>query len=247
MNTEKASGMLQCLQADFKCSNKVSSKSFSVKCGGMNQTSASGIEYEGDFESIGAASLYTSSEKSVGTSQITTTLDPELYKTARISPSSLRYYGLGLENGRYSVKLHFAEIGMDDSRSWKGLGRRLFDIYIQGEIVLKDFNIKNEAGGSKKALIKTFEADVTNTIMDIHFFWAGKGTCCIPDKETYGPLVSAIDVSQVSDGAGSSRRDKKRVGKLVGISAACVAGLVIISSVFYLWWIKEDSPRNMRI
>ncbi|KAJ6758580.1 AUXIN-RESPONSIVE PROTEIN [Salix koriyanagi] len=93
----KASGMLQCLQADFKCSNKVSSKSFSVKCGGMNQTSASGIEYE------------------------------------------------------------------------------------------------------------------------------------------------------VSDGAGSSRRDKKRLGKLVGISAACVAGLVIISSVFYLWWIKEDSPRNMRI
>ncbi|KAJ6354654.1 hypothetical protein OIU77_005289 [Salix suchowensis] len=263
----KASGMLQCLQADFKCSNKVSSKSFSVKCGGMNQTSASGIEYEGDFESIGAASLYTSSKNlwavsNTGNfilnpngqqyltrtaSQITTTLDPELYKTARISPSSLRYYGLGLENGRYSVKLHFAEIGMDDSRSWKGLGRRLFDIYIQGEIVLKDFNIKNEAGGSKKALIKTFEADVTNTIMDIHFFWAGKGTCCIPDKETYGPLVSAIDVSQVSDGAGSSRRDKKRLGKLVGISAACVAGLVIISSVFYLWWIKEDSPRNMRI
>ncbi|KAJ6674006.1 AUXIN-RESPONSIVE PROTEIN [Salix viminalis] len=127
----KASGMLQCLQADFKCSNKVSSKSFSVKCGGMNQTSASGIEYEGDFESIGAASLYTSSEN-----------------------------------------------------LWAG------------EIVLKDFNIKNEA---------------------------------------------------VSDGAGSSRRDKKRLGKLVGISAACVAGLVIISSVFYLWWIKEDSPRNMRI
>ncbi|KAJ6434929.1 hypothetical protein OIU84_000217 [Salix udensis] len=178
----KASRMLQCLQADFKCSNKVSSKSFSVKCGGMNQTSASGIEYEGDFESIGAASLYTSSEN-----------------------------------------------------LWAG------------EIVLKDFNIKNEAGGSKKALIKTFEADVTNTIMDIHFFWAGKGTCCIPDKETYGPLVSAIDVSQVSDGAGSSTRDKKRLGKLVGISAACVAGLVIISSVFYLWWIKEDSPRNMRI
>ncbi|KAF9662126.1 hypothetical protein SADUNF_Sadunf18G0020800 [Salix dunnii] len=221
-------------------------ESFSVKCGGMNQISASGIEYEGDFESIGAASLYTSSENlwavsntgnfisnqngqqylTQTSSQITRTFDPELYKTARVSPSSLRYYGLGLENGRYSVELHFAEIRMDDSQSWKGLGRRLFDIYIQGEIVLKDFNIKNEAGGSKKALIKTFEANVTNTIMDIHFFWAGKGTCCIPYQETYGPLVSAIHVSQVSDGAGSSRRDKKRVGKLVGISAACVAGLV---------------------
>ncbi|KAG6739277.1 hypothetical protein POTOM_056868 [Populus tomentosa] len=254
----KASGMLQCLKADFKCSNKVPSKTFSVKCGGTDQTSASGIEYEGDLESMGAATLYTSSDNlwavsNTGNfisnpngpqyltqtgSQITGTLDSELYKTARISPSSLRYYGLGLQNGRYSVELHFAEIGMDDSHSWKGLGRRLFDIYIQGEIVLKDFNIKNEAGGSKKALIKAFEANVTNTIMDIHFFWAGKGTCCIPYQGTYGPLVSAIHVSQVSDGAGSSKRDKKRVGKLVGISMACVAGLVIISSVFYLWHMR---------
>ena len=126
-------------------------ETFSVKCGGTDQTSASGIEYEGDLESMGAASLYTSSDNlwavsNTGNfisnpngpqyltqtgSQTTGTLDSELYKTARISPSSLRYYGLGLQNGRYSVELHFAEIGMDDSHSWKGLGRRLFDIYIQ--------------------------------------------------------------------------------------------------------------------
>lgn len=267
LQDKKASGMLQCLQADFKCSNKVPSKSFSVKCGGTGQTSASGVEYEGDFESMGSASLYTSSENlwavsNTGNfisnpngpqyiaqtgSQITGTLDSELYKTARISPSSLRYYGLGLKNGIYSVELHFAEIGMVDSNSWKGLGRRIFDIYIQGERVLKDFNIKEAAGGSKKALIKTFEANVTNTIMDIHFFWAGKGTCCIPYQSTYGPLVSAIHVSRASDAAGSSKRDKKRIGKLIGISVACVAGLVIISSVFYLWWIKEDSPKHKRI
>lgn len=64
-------------------------------------------------------------------SQITNTLDSELYKTARIAPSSLRYYGLGLDSGKYEVKLHFAEIQMDDSHSWKGLGRRVFDVYIQ--------------------------------------------------------------------------------------------------------------------
>ncbi|CAI0415128.1 unnamed protein product [Linum tenue] len=32
--------------------------------------------------------------------------------------------------------------------------------------------------------------------MDVHFFWAGKGTCCIPYQGTYGPQVSAIRVSQ---------------------------------------------------
>lgn len=32
--------------------------------------------------------------------------------------------------------------------------------------------------------------------MNIHFMWAGKGTCCIPLQGTYGPLVSAINVRQ---------------------------------------------------
>lgn len=67
---------------------------------------------------------------------------------------------------------------------------------MQGEKVLEDFNIINVAGGSKKALIKSFEANVTNTVMDIHFYWAGKGTCCIPFQSTFGPLVSAIHVTQ---------------------------------------------------
>lgn len=67
---------------------------------------------------------------------------------------------------------------------------------MQGEKVLEDFNIINVAGGSKKALIKSFEANVTNTVMDIHFYWAGRGTCCIPFQSTFGPLVSAIHVTQ---------------------------------------------------
>ncbi|XP_015572505.2 probable LRR receptor-like serine/threonine-protein kinase At1g56140 isoform X1 [Ricinus communis] len=266
LQESKVSGMLRCLQADLKCSNKVPSYSFSIKCGGTSQTSASGVEYDDDSELLGAASLHTSSDSmwavsNVGNfisnpaptyikqtdSQIAETLESELYKTARISASSLRYYGLGLKNGRYSIELHFAEIGMDDvSQSWKGLGRRIFDVYIQGGRVLQDFNLQNEAGGSKRALVKTFEANVTNSIMDIHFFWAGKGTCCIPQQSTYGPLVSAIHVSQVSDSTDSSNRDKKHVGKLVGIAVGCATGLVIISSVFYIWWTK-DSTRHLQI
>lgn len=35
----------------------------------------------------------------------------EIYKTARISPLVLTYYGLGLGNRNYTVSLHFAEIG----------------------------------------------------------------------------------------------------------------------------------------
>lgn len=69
---------------------------------------------------------------------------------------------------------------------------------MKGNKVLQDFNIRDEAGGSTIALVKKFEANVTNTVMDIHFYWAGKGTCCIPFQSTFGPLVSAIHVSSGS-------------------------------------------------
>ena len=65
--------------------------------------------------------------------QVIATNTPELYQTSRISPGSLRYYGLGLDNGLYNVSLFFAETGFDyrSSQTWKSLGRRVFDIYIQ--------------------------------------------------------------------------------------------------------------------
>ncbi|CAL0326493.1 unnamed protein product [Lupinus luteus] len=57
--------------------------------------------------------------------------DTELYRNARISPNSLTYYGFCLENGDYSVKLHFAEIMFTDDNTFRSLGRRVFDVYIQ--------------------------------------------------------------------------------------------------------------------
>ncbi|KAI8551677.1 hypothetical protein RHMOL_Rhmol06G0204800 [Rhododendron molle] len=39
---------------------------------------------------------------------------------------------LGLENGNYTVTLQFAEIEIANPPSWQSLGRRVFDVYIQG-------------------------------------------------------------------------------------------------------------------
>ena len=57
--------------------------------------------------------------------------NPELYMNARISPLSLTYYAFCLGNGNYTVSLHFAEIVFTDDKSYRSLGRRIFDIYIQ--------------------------------------------------------------------------------------------------------------------
>jgi len=57
--------------------------------------------------------------------------DSVLYETARVSPISLTYYGMCLENGNYTVSLNFAEIMFTDDNTYSSLGRRIFDVYIQ--------------------------------------------------------------------------------------------------------------------
>jgi len=107
--------------------------------------------YERENETLGPASyfvtdtsrwaasnvgLFTNNNNPAFTSfvsnQFTNTMNSELFQTARLSPSSLRYYGLGLENGFYNITLQFAETAIEDSTiRWQSLGRRVFDIYIQ--------------------------------------------------------------------------------------------------------------------
>ncbi|KAL2496534.1 putative LRR receptor-like serine/threonine-protein kinase [Forsythia ovata] len=120
--------------------------------------------------------------------------NPQLYMNARLSPLSLTYYGFCLENGNYIVTLHFAEIMFADDRTYSSLGRRIFDVYVQGTRVLKDFNIEYEAGGVNKAIFRNFTAAVTANTVEIRLYWAGKGTTGIPDRGVYGPLISAISV-----------------------------------------------------
>ncbi|KAK6123956.1 hypothetical protein DH2020_042301 [Rehmannia glutinosa] len=124
--------------------------------------------------------------------------DSELYTEARLSPLSLTYYGRCLANGNYTVTLHFAEIIFRDNQSFQSLGRRMFDVYIQGERRLKDFDIVREAKGVDKIAKRNFTATVKNRTLEIRFQYAGKGTTAVPSRGTYGPLVSAISVKSAA-------------------------------------------------
>ncbi|GLT51820.1 hypothetical protein SLA2020_252020 [Shorea laevis] len=243
---------LNCLQRNFPC-NRGSGRyyNFGIKCGGPRITSSNGFVFERDDEILGPASYFVTdinrwAVSNVGyfaginnpqytknsSSQFTNTLDSELFQTARTSASSLRYYGLGLENGNYTVSLQFAEIVIDDSTTWQSLGRRIFDIYVQGNRVLKDFNILKEAGGSsRQAVKKDITAQVSENYLEIHLFWAGKGTCCIPYQGAYGPLISAISATPnfkptVSNKPPSS--SKNRTGLIVGV----IVGVGVVSFLF---------------
>lgn len=64
---------------------------------------------------------------------------PDYYQNARLSPMSLNYYGLCMQNGNYKVKLHFAEIMYTDDQTYRSLGRRIFDVSVQVSAEAKYF------------------------------------------------------------------------------------------------------------
>jgi hypothetical protein len=241
---------LGCLQRTFPCNEGAPRYSrFAINCGGGQTIFAMGDVFDPENETLNGTSFYVSSTQKWGVSytghfmdsstptymatnqsQFTKTLHSELYQTARLSPSSLRYHGLGLENGPYTVKLHFAEIQIENTNSWKSVGRRIFDVYVQGQKVLTDFDIRKEAGGSNIGVVKSFnKTNVKANFLEIHLFWAGKGTCCIPFQGTYGPLVSAISVTPEFNPT-----KKSKTGIAIGITIGIVAALICIILVFIL-------------
>jgi hypothetical protein len=65
----------------------------------------------------------------------------------------------------------------------------------QEKLVWKDFNIEDDAGIAQKPVIKRISnISVSNNVLEIRFYWAGKGTTRIPDRGVYGPLISAVSV-----------------------------------------------------
>ncbi|XP_062094646.1 probable LRR receptor-like serine/threonine-protein kinase At1g29720 isoform X1 [Humulus lupulus] len=156
-----------------------------INCGGK-KTTIEGIMYEGD-EDMGGAAKFVHNSDIWGFSNTgdfwdvwSTTKDyiaenvsilrmnnSELYTTARLSPLSLTYYARCLANGNYTVKLHFAEIVLRDNRSYYGVGRRIFDVYVQGSLVVEDFNIEKEANGIDKEFVIVVKTIVSHKTLDI--------------------------------------------------------------------------------
>ncbi|XP_062195410.1 probable LRR receptor-like serine/threonine-protein kinase At1g56130 [Phragmites australis] len=250
---------LNCLQQDIPCF-RGSPEYFSVAVDCGSNRSMRGSDntfYDIDPTNIGAASYYVTGRTRWGVSnvgkfneapngsyiiyssnQFQNALDSELFQTARMSPSSLRYYGIGLENGNYTVELQFAEFAYPDTQTWQSTGRRVFDIYVQGDLKEKNFDVRKTAGGkSYTAVYNRYNATVSKNFLEIHLFWAGKGTCCIPTQGYYGPMISAFSVTPnftptVRNGV---PKKKSKAGAIAGIViGASVLGLAALAGIFML-------------
>ena len=147
---------------------------------------------------------------------------------------------------------------------------------MQGQKVLRDFNIANEANGTGQAIITSFNAEVSNNTLEIHFQWAGKGTSSIPHTSVYGPLISAITVKAskrpvnsyrtcilsfstwecliisyfisyfISDFKPDTGESKLSKGAILGIVTSSCM-LIILISILAWFFLRKDAENNGEI
>jgi hypothetical protein len=87
---------------------------------------------------------------------------PEVYRTHRWGDSSLSYR-VDLPNGDYLVTLHFAET------YWNSVGARVFDVALQGQVVLDDLDVFAQAGGKAIPWAQTFSVTVSDEHITVSF------------------------------------------------------------------------------
>jgi hypothetical protein len=93
--------------------------------------------------------------------QIANTKSPDLYRAEHYSMDSFSW---PVPNGKYVVKLHFAET----FEGITGPGERVFSFNVQGK-EFKDFDVWVKAGGFLKAYIETVPVEVTEGKIKVTF------------------------------------------------------------------------------
>jgi hypothetical protein len=106
---------------------------------------------------------------------VTNTPDGALFRTERYGMTA---YNFTLPNGKYTVKLHFAEVYSGIS----GPGDRVFSFTVQSQ-VFKDFDIWVKAGGFSKAYVESADVEVTDGKLNITF-----------TPKTENPKINAIEI-----------------------------------------------------
>lgn len=106
---------------------------------------------------------------------VANTKTPSLYRTERYSMNGFSH---AVTNGKYTVKLHFAEtydgIG--------GVGNRVFGFKVEGK-EFKDFDVTAKAGGDMRAYVETVEVEVKDGKLDISFTW-----------QVENPVINALEI-----------------------------------------------------
>ena len=122
-----------------------------INCGGPNYNDTQNHLWSADNYFTGGTAL-------TFTQSISGTSDPTLYQSERFAPTLT--YQIPVPNGSYEVTLCFAEL------YWTSAGKRVFNVALQGQTVLQNFDIYALVGANT-ALQRTFQVLVTNGVLSI--------------------------------------------------------------------------------
>ncbi|CAN0559520.1 unnamed protein product, partial [Ectocarpus sp. 12 AP-2014] len=95
----------------------------------------------------------------------------DIYKSERSTNSNegTFEYAIPVTNGDYKVQLHFAEIFFGATNGGPdGIGKRVFDVSVEGKPVLSDFDINKEVG-TMTAVVKSYETSIADGELNLVF------------------------------------------------------------------------------
>lgn len=121
----------------------------------------------------------TPSDPNFNNAAIAGTPDQTLYKTHRWRNGNL-FYNIPVTPGTYEVTLHFAETYGPNN----AVGMRIFDVNMEGNTVIDNFDPVAAAGGQYRAVFRTIRIEITDGNLDLDFI---KGA-------VENPMVSAIEI-----------------------------------------------------
>lgn len=110
--------------------------------------------------------------------EIANTKSPEIYRSEHYA---MEAFAWKIPNGKYQVKLHFAET----FEGVAGPGERVFSFNVEGR-EFKGFDIWKKAGGGQRAYVETVSLEVLDGALDIKF---------ISDIEN--PTINGIEIIPV--------------------------------------------------
>ncbi|XVF74185.1 hypothetical protein PTKIN_Ptkin13bG0089700 [Pterospermum kingtungense] len=222
---------LQCLQRSFPCNrNPPLYANFSIKCGGPRMIS-NGIECDAENTTMSAATFNVTNTKKWAVSNV-----------GLFAERQNQDYE---QNTLVQVRSTNTPELYQTSRLSPG------SLDTMGTRQLRDFDISKAAGGVEKAIIKNFTANVTENHLEIHLFWAGKGTCCVPEQGYYGPSISAINVvpnfrPTVRGIPLVTPKEKNHTALIVGIVIpVAVVALILTLGIIYVKTRKEDDDEEV--
>ena len=113
--------------------------------------------------------------------------EPDLYHQQYLGRVGDAVHVDGFAPGDMTVELFFADPDFNEA------GRRVFDVALNGQTVLTNFDIAAEAGGKAKAVVKKFTVSSSDGLLDLAFPAAAK------DK----PIIAAM---RITDAKGRVKR-----------------------------------------